>query len=376
MSEATGGEPAAAAGSGPALKRFPCTQCGAKLVYAPGAGRQRCAHCGFENDIPVSGEQIREEDFRARLAELARTSERPASPTVKCSACAAEVDRPPGVTALACPFCGADMVDAAARAALIPPKSLLPFKIARDRAQELFRGWIRRRWFAPNQLKRYARQDANITGMYVPYWTYDCNTKTWYAGERGDDYWVTESYTATENGKRVTRTRRVRRTRWTPASGLVFNDFDDLLVLASESLPRVYVDRLEPWDLPELVSYADEYLSGFRAERYQIGLEQGFERAKDAMAGPIRSTICGDIGGDHQRVHSSRTQYDQITFKHLLLPVWISAYRYRRKTYRFLVNARTGEVQGERPWSWIKIALAVLAGLAIVGSAIWLASRQ
>jgi small neutral amino acid transporter SnatA (MarC family) len=25
------------------------------------------------------------------------------------------------------------------------------------------------------------------------------------------------------------------------------------------------------------------------------------------------------------------------------------------------VNARTGEVQGERPWSWIKIALAAIA---------------
>ncbi|MBV9774716.1 MAG: hypothetical protein JO040_12240, partial [Gemmatimonadetes bacterium] len=81
----------------------------------------------------------------------------------------------------------------------------------------------------------------------------------------------------------------------------------------------------------------------------------------------------GDIGGDEQRIHSTDTRYDDVTFKHILLPVWISAYRYREKVYRRLVNARTGEVQGERPWSWIKIALLVLfvAALVIVGVVLW-----
>ena len=55
-----------------------------------------------------------------------------------------------------------------------------------------------------------------------------------------------------------------------------------------------------------------------------------------------------------------------MTFKHTLLPVWISAYRYHDRTFRFLVNARTGEVQGERPYSWIKITLFVMLILAVV----------
>ena len=45
------------------------------------------------------------------------------------------------------------------------------------------------------------------------------------------------------------------------------------------------------------------------------------------------------------------TNYHALTYKHLLLPVWMLAYRYGKKTYRVVVNAGTGEVQGGRPWS-------------------------
>ena len=55
----------------------------------------------------------------------------------------------------------------------------------------------------------------------------------------------------------------------------------------------------------------------------------------------------------------------------MLLPVWASAYRYRGKRYQFIVNGQTGEVQGERPWSWLRIGLAVAAGLIVAGAIIW-----
>ena len=272
------------------------------------------------------------------------------------------------MTASQCPFCGADIVATGASTKRIKPKALLPFEIDRKKAHELFQGWIRGLWFAPNALKRFARQDSPINGLYCPYWTYDCNTTTQYTGMRGDDYWTTETYASYENGRSVTRTRQVRRTRWTPVSGAVFNRFDDVLVVASESLPRKYAQALEPWDLDKLEPYQDAYLSGFRAESYQVDLPTGFERAKEIMAPTIHSTICSDIGGDHQQVTSTSSQYDAITFKYVLLPVWLSAYRYRNKVFRFLVNARTGEVQGERPWSWVKIALAVIAALPVIAA--------
>src|SRR5690606_19059736 len=116
-------------------------------------------------------------------------------------------------------------------------------------------------------------------------------------------------------------------------------------------------------DLRELKTFDAAYLSGFVAQSYQMNLPQGFEVAKRKMDPAIRRKICADIGGDHQRIATVNTQYDHVTFKHLLLPIWLASYRYHNKVYRFLVNARTGEVQGERPWSVWKIAAAVIAGL-------------
>ena len=359
----------AVAPDAPKDKRFPCKQCGAKLVFKPGIAALKCEYCGFENPIPQSEDEIHELDFRAYFAQLVESEETREAETVKCDACGAEVERPEHATAFECPFCGTDIVAQATSKKLIKPKSLLPFHVTRDQARTSFRTWLKGLWFAPNKLKQYARQDTRLNGMYVPHWTYDCNTTSHYRGERGDDYWETQTYTTTENGRAVTKTRQVRKTRWTYVSGVVWDQFDDVLVVASESLPKKHIERLEPWDLQNLVPYSDEYLSGFRAESYQIDLVEGFTVAKDIMDETIRQSVRRDIGGDHQRIHSVRTQYDDITFKHILLPVWISAYRFNQQVYRFLVNARTGEVQGERPWSWIKIALFVLVILVVLGTA-------
>jgi hypothetical protein len=257
----------------------------------------------------------------------------------------------------------------------IRPKSLLPFRVKRDEARAGVLGWIKSRWFAPNRLKRFARMDSRLNGMYLPYWTYDCRTTSDYVGQRGDYYWVTQTYTTRQGGRTVTRTRQVRKIRWRHASGTVHNTFDDVLVVASHSLPNDYVVRLEPWDLDGLVPYGDEYLSGFLAESYQVDLEQGFEVAKGIVEPEIRSSVRSDIGGDEQRISSIDTAYDDITFKHLLLPVWITAYRFRDRVYRVLVNGRTGEVQGERPWSWVKIVLFVLFLLLVVGGIALLAAQ-
>ena len=341
-------------------------------MFAPGAAVLKCEHCGHENAIPKSIEAIEELDFRAYLAECADAEETDEVAIVKCDACAAEIEPPADATAFACPYCGTDIVRTAASRRLIKPKSLLPFKVSRDLAWASFFGWLRGLWFAPNKLKRYAQKDSSLTGMYVPYWTYDSKTTSHYTGQRGDDYWETETYTTTENGRSVTRTRQVRHTRWTSVSGTVWNAFNDILVLASRSLPRKYADQLEPWDLKNLVPYGDEYLSGFRAERYQVDLAEGFGVAKEVMDEAIRDAVRHDIGGDHQRIDSVQTKFDRITFKHILLPVWISAYRYNDRVYRFLVNARTGEVQGERPYSWIKITLFVLMLAGLIAGGVWL----
>jgi hypothetical protein len=220
-------------------------------------------------------------------------------------------------------------------------------------------------------LKQITKLKDPLNGIYTPYWTYDAHTVASYTGRRGDDYYTTEHYTVTVNGRRESRTRQVRHTRWTSVRGVVRNGFDDILILASESLPKKYAEELAPWDLSNLVPYQDSFLSGFRSESYQIDLLEGFNLAKEVMKPQIESTILTDIGGDHQQISTISTRYNDVTFKYILLPVWVSAYRFKEKVYRILVNARTGEVQGERPYSWIKITLASLAVIGIIAGIIY-----
>lgn len=340
-------------------RRFPCSKCGGRLQFAPGTSSVICPFCGQANQIEAQSAEVEERDLHEALVALESAADKVEHQSVKCDACAAEIHKPANVTSMSCPFCGSNIVMTAQAATHIKPWGVLPFLVKKQEAAEKFRAWIQSRWFAPNALKRESRLDDGISGVYVPAWTYDAETTTHYTGQRGDAYYVTVG-----SGKNRSRQRRIR---WTSVSGVVHEPFDDLIVLASKSLPEEKARALEPWDTGDVVPYADEYLAGFKAECYQIGVEEGFAQAKVIMAEQIRLSICRQIGGDEQRISSMNTHYADVTFKHLLLPVWISAYRFRDKVFRFLVNARTGEVQGERPYSWLKITLAVLAGLAALG---------
>lgn len=355
---------------------FPCEECGARVEFQPGTTVLACSFCGHENAIPESDADVVELDYEAHLALSATEEATDDFTSVKCHACAAEVDKPANVTALACPFCGSNIVAEAVSRRRIKPQSVLPFHVQRNVALKSFEKWLDGLWFAPSDLCKHARSEGRLNGVYLPYWTYDSEADSDYRGQRGDHYYETEFFTVHVNGKAEQRTRQVRRTRWSPASGRVWNSFDDVLVAATHSLPSKHLDALEPWDLQNLVPYADDYLSGFRSERYTVDLPRGFDAARKIMDVKIRATIRRDIGGDEQRISGVETRHREVSFKHVLLPVWISAYRYRGKVYRFFVNARTGEVRGERPWSAGKIAAAVVLGLLVVGVIIFFISQS
>lgn len=345
------------------LKSFPCRQCGARLEYAPGTDSLTCPYCRAVNAIGQSDVIVKELEYGAALRQIGSMAPKSEGLSVKCDACAAEIAVPQNATSFACPFCGSNIVATAKMTSHILPNAVLPFKVAKEQALGMFRQWVASRWFAPGALKSRSLLDARFVGMYMPAWTYDAQTTTDYQGQRGDAYYETEWVTV--NGQR--QSRRVRKIRWSPASGRVEDSFDDLLVLASRTLPEEQAGQLEPWDLKALVPYADEYLAGFKAECYTIGLEEGFETARAMMQPRIESTVRDDIGGDEQRIDDLRTQVYGVTYKHILLPVWMNAYRFNGKVYRFLVNARTGEVIGDRPYSATKITLFVLMCVVIAG---------
>ncbi|MES2836496.1 MAG: hypothetical protein V4667_03150 [Bacteroidota bacterium] len=350
-------------------KTIACSSCGGDLSYKPGTKSLKCKYCNSEQEIAdVPAVAVTESDYHSVLQNSANLGDKQELHTVSCSSCAAVVTMKPNVVSDFCPYCGTDIiVSGGTSCSVLKPKYVLPFKIEVKAAKEEFNKWIKSLWWAPNSITKMQNNTEKLQGMYIPYWTYDTATHTKYSGMRGDYYYETESYTDSQ-GK--TQTHRVRKTRWSSTSGYVSNKFDDVLVIASKSLPTKIADDLEPWDLKNLEGFTEHYLSGYRTEAYAVGLEDGFEVVKDKIKGVINKTIESDIGGDTQQIISKDVDYNSITFKHILLPLWISTFNFGGKSYRFLINARTGEVQGERPYSWIKITLAVIAALAVIAGII------
>ena len=356
----------------PAGRKFPCVQCGARLDFDPRARGLVCPYCGHL-EVIVTDEvaEVVERDYLDALGQADAKSKAIPGHAVetKCPACGAVVLLDDTVAADACPFCTTHLETApAATAGLLPPESLIPFAVDLRGAREAFGAWIASRWFAPTELKTVLAL-GRLVGIYLPYWTYDSETDTRYEGERGDNYQETQHYTHTlTDGSSERRTRTVTRTRWTPASGDVSVAFDDVLVPATASLSAKRLDAIGDFKLKKLQPFDAAYLSGFQAERYAVDLKAGFARAKDLMQPGVVRAIEGDIGGDHQRIHNRRTRYTAVTFKHLLLPAWVAAYRYNGKVYQVTVNGQTGVVAGERPWSVSKLAGVTLAVLLVVAA--------
>jgi len=347
--------------------RFPCDQCGADFRFAPGEGKLICDHCGHSAVIEGDGthdlQAIVELDFSTALEAHLPEAEIEETRVVQCPSCAAKFEFDAEVHAAECPFCATPVVTDTGTQRQIKPKALLPFAMDERAARAALGDWLGSLWFAPGGVKQYARKGRKLQGIYVPYWTYDADTKSRYSGQHGTVYY--ETRTVMRDGKRVQQ--RVQKVRWRPVSGRVARFFDDVLVLASKSLPKRFTDALGPWDLSELEPYRPEYLAGFRAEGYTVELADGYQEARSYMDRVIERDVKFDIGGDRQRVSNIDTAISDVTFKHILLPVWLAAYKYRGKTFRFVVNGRSGRVQGQRPYSAWKITFAVIIGAIVAG---------
>lgn len=355
--------------------RFPCSNCGSDMRFAPTEGKMICDHCGNEEPIEVEdgpwngesvgeGSALVENDFEAALRGEVDAAEMEETRVSACPSCGAQVQFDGADHSQECPFCATPVVADTGTHRHIKPKGLVPFQLTEREAKKAMNDWLGGLWFAPGGLKDYARKESSLDGIYVPYWTYDADTNTSYRGQKGTAYYVTVKG---PDGK----PRQERRIRWTRASGRVSRFFDDILVLASKSLPKRYTDALAPWDLSALAEYRPEFLSGFRAEGYTVELDEGMVEARAIMNAQIERDIRRDIGGDAQKIDAMNTHVDDVTFKHILLPVWIAAYKYRDKSYRFVVNAQSGKVQGERPYSWGKIALAIIGAIVIAGAVLY-----
>jgi predicted RNA-binding Zn-ribbon protein involved in translation (DUF1610 family) len=356
------------------LDKRACPECGGDLQWNAAKQALVCPYCGTvapwaPGDATPGA--IAELDLAQALAKAddGGRGYGDAHREVQCRSCRAISVFDADKVADRCAFCGSPaIVPYAALKEAITPQSLLPFRISDTQVRESIRRWYGTRWFAPSRLKRAALTDT-LHGLYLPYWTFDAQVHAAWTAESGTYYYTAETYV--QNGQ--TRTRQVRHVRWTPASGELDHFFDDELVPGSEGAQAELLAKIAPFPtITDLKPYAPEFVRGWTVERYQVDLRQAATLNMAAMEQAVRALCAAQVPGDTHRNLDVHATYRGRTFKHVLMPVWLVSYTYGRRAFQLLDNGYTGAIAGQRPWSAIKIALAVMAALIVVIAYIWL----
>ncbi|MEO5712730.1 MAG: zinc ribbon domain-containing protein [Luteolibacter sp.] len=353
-----------------ALRKHPCPECGGDAEWNASKKALACPYCGTivpwsDGEDPM-GAAIVEHDLETALSSVQPEDRglRAEKKSVKCESCQAISIFDPDRAAQRCDFCGSpSIVPMDDLRDVITPESLLPAVIPSTQVRDQLRQWYGSRWWAPNKLKRAAMTDT-LHGIYLPYWTFDAHVDAYWTAEAGYHYYETETY---EDSNGRTQTRQVQRTRWEDAAGQLAHFFDDDAVPGTVGVHTGLLRKVEPFPtLTDLKPYEPAYVRGWTVERYQVDLRQASEMSKQQMDATIYQLCSREVPGDTQRNLQVQSDYQGRTFKHVLVPVWLTTYTYGAKSFQVVVNGYTGKMAGEHPLSWVKITLAVLTAIIVI----------
>lgn len=336
-------------------ENFICENCGGTMTYDIKKGVFRCEACLVEQEIPVSSGEVKEYDFSKYHEREKTTVAFEGMAVVHCQNCGCEITFSNQEIATTCRMCGSSQVATVKQQSGIPPEGIIPFRIDKYDAQQAFKKWAKKRWFAPNDFKHRCAQ-GQLSGMYLPYWTYDAHVTGHYYGQGGKNHLVRD-----KDGKTHMEIR------WFPVSGKVVQDFDDILIAATQREDEI--KGILPFHTTRhTVPYSPSYLSGYHAELYTLKADEGFELAKEQIEQTMYVLAEQNIRRyyEHARVHTMQTAVEEVTYKYVLLPVWASQYGYKNKTYSYFINGETGKVAGSRPYSVPKILLAILLAVLML----------
>lgn len=289
---------------------------------------------------------------------------------LSCKSCGAQLVVAETLRTATCPYCAApSVVERPPTPDRPPPTFALGFVQTSQRARELVReNLLRRSFWAPSSI-RNASVEA-LRGIYVPAYLYSVLATSEFSASIGENYTETETYTTTENGRTVTKTRQVTRTEWRPLHGRHAEYVQEVIVTASSGLSNDELQHLEPFDLRQLRRYDDALIAGWIAEEPSLTQEACRAQAHQEVVDLLRKRLASFMPGDSHRELTYSTRFENEALAVCLLPVWVLALRHtpQSQPLRFLVNGQTGQVHGKIPFSWVKVLLAVVLVLLVVGA--------
>lgn len=297
-----------------------------------------CVNCGTESprDAQVSSQ--------ADSSRLTKNN-------FVCSGCGASMSYDAGAEALRCPFCGSVDMVSQPDAQLLAPKRIVPFRLTREQAEQGMRKWLGRGFWRPKGLSESARV-AKMTAVYVPYWVFEAKTHT---------YWTADTDQTPPGAKAA----------WYPLAGEHEGSYGGLLIGASGAIATRETAAICPFDLADAVAPEKIDLENAIFEQFSMPRKYARPLARQGLEAAETEACAARVPGRSRNVHVN-VLVSEMSSEPVLLPVWIMAYTFRDKLYRFLVNGQTGRATGEAPISLAKLAGAVLAAAAIVAAIILL----
>lgn len=345
--------------AGPVAVR--CPSCGASARFDVAKGAVGCGFCGWvDAEGPeVVGRKAAQGEFTPEALQRGAQGLGVDRRELACGGCGAVIALGEGALSVTCPFCASNQVSVREHATVegLRPSALVPFSVLEADCGRLAGGWLGQGWFHPDDLARLSRVGSFVP-IYLPYWAFSARIGADWEGEVGTNETVREW---NSDEKRWETTTRIR---WEWKRGSVRLDLRDLLVPGTTKVSNRLLERVQGgFDLDGLVTYEPKLLAGFQATTYDVGLPDGWERGRHALRERARAACERDAGGDHLRSFSMTADLDDESWRHLLLPVWVSAYRYAGRTWVVLVDGQRGTIAGQKPIAWWKVWTAV--GLAL-----------
>ena len=242
---------------------------------------------------------------------------------------------------------------------------MLPFEFGKDKANEIFNKWAKKKWFVPNSFVS-DKQVEKITGLYVPFWIADSNTIAHFDGiGKKIRTWTSGDYRYTETSEfNVVRDAEVKYSG-IPADG-------------SKKIEDELMEAIEPFDYSKTKDFSMAYLSGFLADKYDVDKTQVFPNIKERIESNNKVVLNNTMFYDSMAMPKYNTNIKEVNWNYMMLPVWFMTYKYKGETLEYAINGQSGKIAGRLPLSKPKlltlcgiIGVIVMILILIGGYIIW-----
>ena len=334
-------------------RSFVCPNCSGRMTFIVANNLLTCDYCGFEqaperSASPHPVADVAEQVFDFVMPTTTAHNWAAGRQRMACQNCGAVSLLAPGQKSTRCAYCGANQwVEAAENADLIDPQVILTMKMDEKEALRHVREWLGRGFFLPDDL-RQAGKRLRLRPAYYSFWTFDGTLEVRWSCE------VKES-----SG---------RYANWVSRSGLQSHFFDDVLVPGVRTLQMRELERIEPFYLKDVEEFKPEYLAGWPAVIYDRPLSDASLLGRERVMKQFRPQLYNlvEMGHEKRNLTVGEGNWSDITFKHVLLPIWIGTYQFQGVEHHVLVNGQTGKVGGSKPRDTFKITFSLLTAAVFI----------